>query len=392
MPNFLGYENVPLFSLTALDLLKNKIPTPTRINRTYDDERSAFAKGQFVNITRPGRPQVMDAPVPVGSIPDLVVDQVQVELAYYKEVKYAVPDRDLAYAPRFLQLHVMPAAYEMGNWIDREILRAGLDVPHFQDITVASATSSVLTTANKVLTENGVADDGQRHYAASPSVWQRWLDSQGFSNWQGAGQDGVDTQRTGGIGQKYSFYPYQTNNLPNVAAATAPVITTPTNFTGPRGATTITVAAATLTGTFRRGMVIQIGTQPATAGRDFNRQLYAVTADATAAGNSVTLQISPPLREAVVAQPFSLRPVRAGLAYTNELAFHKNALALVMAPLPEIQASAVASQVINDPESGLALRTRLWYEAQLSSHFFSIDCLFGIRLLDPDMAVRGAAA
>lgn len=392
MPNFLGYENVPLFSMTALDLLKNKIPTPTRINRSYDDERTAFAKGQFVNITRPGRPQVMDAPIPVGSIPDLAVEQVQVELAFYKEIKYAVPDKDLAFAPRFLQLHVQPSAYEMGNWIDRKILEAGLDVPHFQDITVASATSSVLTTANKVMTQNGVPDDGQRHYAASPDVWQRWLDSQGFSNWQGAGQDGVDTQRTGGIGQKYSFYPYQTNNLASVAAAAAPTITTPTNLTAAKGATSVTLAATTLTGTFKRGMVIQIGNQPATAGRDYNRQLYAVTADATAAGNAVTLSISPPLREAITAQPYSLKPVRSGLAYLNEMAFHKNALALVMAPLPEIQASAVASQVITDPESGLSLRTRLWYEAQLSSHFFSIDCLFGIKLLDPDMAVRGAAA
>lgn len=392
MPNVLGNFNVPLYAAQALAFLQNSLNTPRRVNRNYEQERSSFGKGDVVNIRRPGAFTVYDAPLAAGSVDDVKTDSVQVALNQHKEVKMKITDREMAYTTdAFIAAHVQPMAYALANFIDAQMLELGLEIPHFQDITVASATPSILTGAGKIMTENRVPQDGRWSYAASPGVWQKWLDSANFAQWQGSGQTGVDTQRTGQIDQKFGFMPYQSNNLANIAAPSAPTITTPTAFTGTKGATSITLAATTLTGTLKRGMVIQIGSAAASAGAAYNAQLYAVTADATAAGNSVTVSISPPLRADATAQPWSRKQLKTDGAHLTELAFHQDALALVMVPLPG-RAMGADVQTVSDANSGLSLRARLFYDGNASAHYFALDCLFGRKVLDADMAVRGAAS
>lgn len=393
MPNTLGNFNVPLYAAEALTFLMNGLGTPARVNRRYEQERSSFGKGDVVNIRRPGAFTVQNAPIAEGSIDDVITDSVQVALTNHKEVKMKITDKELAYTTEaFITQHVMPMAYAIANDIDQQMLELGLEIPHFQDITVSSATTSILTTANKIMTENRVPNDGRRHYAASPAVWQKWLDSSNIAQWQGAGQNGVTTQQTAQIGQKFTFLPYESNNLPVVAAPTAPTITTPTNISSAaKGATSITLAASTLTGTIKRGMVLQFGNAAATAGKAYNDQLYAVTADATASGNSVTVSISPPLRTALSSTPWSRKQLKSDGAHLSELAFHSDALALVMVPLPG-EAMGARVQTVTDDNSGLSLRARLFYDGNRSAHYFAIDALYGRKVLDPDMAVRGAAS
>lgn len=392
MANTLGNFNVPLYSTEALAVLMNALGTPARVNRRYEQERSSFAKGDVVNIRRPGTFTVYDAPIAALSIDDVKPDSVQVSLGSHKEVKMKITDKELAYTgERFISEHVSPMAYALANFIDQQMLDLALEIPHTQDITTSSATPSVLTTANKIMTENRVPDDGRRHYAASPGVWQKWLDSTNFSQFQGNGTGGAYTQRTGRIEDKFSFSPWQSNNLVNVAAPSAPTITTPGTITASKGATSVTLTATALTGTLKRGMVIQIGTTATTGGAAYNAELYAITADVTAAGNSATVSISPPLRKDVSAVAWSRKQVKTDGAYLGELAFHSDALALVMVPLPGFAMGAKV-QTVTDDNSGISLRGRLYYDGHASAHYFALDCLFGRKVLDPDMAVRGAAA
>jgi hypothetical protein len=391
--NTLGNFSVPLYSVQALRVLQNTLHTPSRVNRAYDVERRAFNKGEVVNIRRPSTFTVYDAPIAAGSVDDAKTESVQVALNLHKEVKLKITDKELAYTTEaFIQAHVNPMAYSLANYIDAQLLELALEIPHFQDITVSSATPTVLTTAGKIMTENRVPEDGRRHYAASPGVWQKWLDSSNFAQWQGAGQSGAETQRTGLLDQKFGYLPYQSNNLVEVAAPSAPTITTPTNITSAtKGATSITLAAATLTGTIKRGMVLQFGAAAAGSGKAYNDQVYAVTADATASGNAVTVSISPPLRADLSNVAWSRKQVRGDLLHRSELAFHSDALALVMVPLPD-KAMGADVTTATDDTSGLSVRSRLFYDGNLSAHFFAMDVLFGRKVLDADLAVRGAAA
>ena len=150
----------------------------------------------------------------------------------------------------------------------------------------------------------------------------------------------------------------------------------------------VAVSAATLTGTFKRGMVIQIGTLAATAGRAYREQLYAVTADVTASGNAATLQISPPLRGAIAGSTtFTLKVVSSTGAYTPEPAWHENALALAMVDLPSNMPGAVISMQTH-AESGLKLRMRYVYDGVSAKSAVIADCLYGKKLVHPDMMVR----
>lgn len=392
MPNVLGNFNVPLYAAEALAFLQNALGAPRRVNRKYDSERQSFQKGDVINLRRPSSFVVADAPIAAGSVADVVPDSVQISLNLHKEVKMKITDRELAYTGEaFIREHVGPMAYALANYIDQQLLDLALEVPHTQDITISSATPSVLTTANKIMTQNRAPDDGRRHYAATPDVWQKWLDSTNFAQFQGSGSTGEATQRTGRIEEKFSFQPWQSNNLTSVAAFSAPTITTPGTITATKGATSVTLTATTLTGVFKRGMVIQIGTQPATAGAAYNAELYAITADVTAAGNSATVSISPPLRANVSSSAWSRKQVRGDLAHSAELAFHSDAIALVMVPLPG-EAMGAKVQTVTDANSGLSLRGRLFYDGNASTHYFALDCLLGRKLIDPDLAVRGAAA
>jgi hypothetical protein len=73
----------------------------------------------------------------------------------------------------------------------------------------------------------------------------------------------------------------------------------------------------------------------------------------------------------------------------DNVAFHRAAFALAMAPLPEI-ARRMGAQVssVLDPTTGLSLRATMWYEGLDAKVYVRLDALWGVKLLDQDMAVR----
>ena len=393
MANQLGNFNTPLYAVAALDILMGYLGAPKRVNRRYEEERKAFGRGETVNIRRPSTFTVYDAPLAAGSVDDLATESVAITLNQYKETKFKVTDREIATSTdAVIKEHIRPMAYAHANAIDRAILAQSYLIPHCQQITASSiSTPAVLTTADRIMRENGVPDDGpdRRHYAASPTVWEKLLGLTSFTQWQGSGESGVSAQQTASIGQKFGFNPFATNNGLSVAAQTSPTITAgAVNGAHAKGATSVALDATTLTGTLKAGMVIQIGTAASTEGTAYNQQLYAITADVTAAGNAATVSISPPLRAAVADNTTFTQKVNGGAAaFRTDLAFHSDALALVMAPLPGMAMGADV-QTVTDEKTGISLRLRLFYDGNAAAHYCSMDVLYGLQVLNADMAVR----
>jgi hypothetical protein len=392
MANTLGNYNAPLYATAALDILMQAMGTARRVNRDYEGERRAFNRGEYVNISRPSTFETQAAPVTAANASDAATESIAIQLATHREVKFGFTDRELTYSSdAIVRQHIAPAAYAIARYIETDLLSKSFLFPHCQQITASSATQAVLTGADKILAENGVPDM-DRHYAASPRVWNAWQNLAAFSNQQGAGDVGISTQVTGQIGPKFGFSPYRSAHLLQVAAQTSPTITTGvTNGAAVKGATTIAVDAGTLTGTFRAGMVIQIGTAGSTTGKAYNDQLYSITADVTASGNAATLSISPPLRADVADGVTFTQKVNASAAlFETELAFHRDAMALVMAPLPmQVPGNSAEVQTVTDENSGISVRLRMFYDAHAMKHYCSMDALYGVQVLNPDMGVRG---
>jgi hypothetical protein len=152
------------------------------------------------------------------------------------------------------------------------------------------------------------------------------------------------------------------------------------------GATSIAVAGVTATtGTAKKGDYLTI------TGHSVN---YPITANATADGSgNITLTIaSPGLVTACAGSEVCKVNFPAGSGGTakgQQLVFHRNALALAMAPLTDMprQLGAQVATVFDDV-TNLALRSRVYYDGANSTVYVALDVLYGVAILDQQMGCR----
>ena len=74
-----------------------------------------------------------------------------------------------------------------------------------------------------------------------------------------------------------------------------------------------------------------------------------------------------------------------GTSYKQNLAFHKNAITLAMAPLDLPQDGATASR---ESFGGISIRAVRQYDITNDQTIYRFDILFGVDALNPDFAVR----
>ena len=66
-------------------------------------------------------------------------------------------------------------------------------------------------------------------------------------------------------------------------------------------------------------------------------------------------------------------------------------LHLGFAPLPntgETMGNSARIASVVDPDSGLTLRVRMWYDGNTASNYVAFDTLYGVQVLDPMLAVK----
>ena len=69
--------------------------------------------------------------------------------------------------------------------------------------------------------------------------------------------------------------------------------------------------------------------------------------------------------------------------------FHENAFGLVVVPLPEIGDGAGANMsTVTDDQTGLSIRSRMAYDDDNAKVKVTLDILYGVKTLEPNLAVR----
>ena len=376
MANSLGYYVPEFYAQEALVQLENALGMANAVYMGYDEERRAFDRGEFVNIKRPASFQAQNAP---SAAQDANTDQVQIQLSNWREVKSGLTDKELSFSEaRIVAVHIRPAAYALANDIDQKLAELYADVPWSVQEDSTFSIANILA-ARKQLFDNGMPmqADGTKFAMIDSGAEADLLELQAFSQDQGAGATGVQTQIAGTLGTRYGFQHFANQNVQAHAAGSltgSPV----TNGTSAVGATQVAIDAGTLTGTIAKGDII-------TFAGDSNS--YAVTADVTAAGNAATVSITPALR-ASVADGVAVT-VSQNTSTAESLYFHRNAFALVTAPLSEM-GNELGAQIatVTDPITGLSLRSRLYYDGDNSKVNVALDVLYGVKTLDPYLAVR----
>ena len=383
MANTLGDYNLIFFAQEALIHLWKALGMASRIHLGYSEERSSFARGETIQIRKPSTFTVANAPDETGQ--DLATEVVTITLDQWKEVKFKLTDRELAFTQQqIIDEHIAPMAYALADDIDLKCTALYKDIPWFDDLdsTPGNAITDI-TKPRKTLFDNNVPiqDTQFMHYMINGELEQGFLGLSNFAQHQGAGPVGVETQLRGSLGMKYGVEVFANQNVQDHTKGTLDDTALEVNGAQTKGSTTIDLNAVDggVAGTLVAGDTFSI------AGND---QRYAVTALNTAAANVFTnVPITPSL-----VQAYSDNDVVTVSAddHAANLMFHRNAFAIVVAPLPEIGSELGARIVtVSDPVTKMSLRSRIYYVGNSSEVHVSMDVLYGVKTLDPNLATRG---
>lgn len=383
MANTLGVYNPIFFAQEALIQLEAAMGLANRVFMGFDEERRAFGYGETINIRRPSTFTAQDAP---SVAQDINTGTVAITLNRWKEVKFALTDRELAFTrERIIRDHIRPAAVALANDVDQFIAGLFVNVPW--QVTVSNpATVADITKVRQVMFDNKVPliDPSMMHFMVNGKMEAELLSLQAFAQQQGAGDLGVNTQTRGNLGMKYGYNFFANQNVRSHTAGTGTITDAAVNKVGgyaaaPQAETsTIAIdATAITTGTLKKGDTLKF------AGHS---QHYVLTEDPTFTANAGNITISPGLQAPLVDnEAITFYRVSGAQA----LAFHRNFAALVTAPLSELGNGRGAEiAVVQDPVTGLSLRSRIYYDGDNSKLNVALDILYGGRVLDGNLACR----
>lgn len=390
MANSLGAYNATFFAQEALIQLEKALGLASRVYRGYEAERASYGLGDTVNVPVPSSFAAQDhAPGSGSTAQDIDAGTVPIRLDRHKEVKFAVSDRDLAYASeRIIDDHLRPAAYALADSIDQDLCGLYRFVPWAVDVA-GSAGAGWVTAPRRRLRELLVpVDDGNLHLMVDPAIEQDFL---GLDIFHAAlvtgGTANQDALLRGSLGTRFGAEIFVNQNVRAHAAGT--LIATGSDVEGVLDGAVSQGAASLAVDGFASGATVKAGDSFVIEG---HAQRYVVTEDATLAGGAGTLAIHPAAvtdygNGAVVS--FEDGTGSAAGSFSANLMFHRNFAALVLAPLPATGDGRGAQiESVTDPVTGLSLRARMWYDGDTATNYVALDVLYGLTVLDGNLAVR----
>lgn len=374
MPNTLDAA-VPRILAQGLKALRENSIMAQLVNRSFDSD--ARQLGSSVDVPIPSALGVADDVVagPANSNgTDLAPKFVPIKLNKWKKKEFYMTDRDiLEVMDGYFNIQVTEAARSLANSIDKDLLNLykgvwgvagtpGQTPFQYEDAQAPHKGLASARDARKVLNRQLTPMEDRRIVLDVESEANATSLAQ-FTNALAAGSD--ETIREGNIGRKLGFDWFMNQNILTHTTAAAGTITT--SGVNLAGATTLNVSGVTTVPA--EGDVFTI------AG-DF--QQYTVLPGSTAAAWLIApaLRIPAPANSAVTVVP----------SHTVNLAFHKDAFALAVRPLQDIDPLGNRIETYTDDVSGLTMRLEI--SRQNKRTMFCFDILYGVGLVRPECACR----
>ena len=372
----------------ALIQLEKALGLAARVHRGYD--KSPQQLGSTIQISRPGTFTAQDAP---STAQDLNPESLTITLNKWKEVKFALSDKELAYTgEKIINDHIRPAAVAIADQIDQDLAaEVTLNIPWYTDVTLASVGVADLTAARRTLFNNRVPMN-DLHGMIDGFLEEKLLGLSAFTQHQGAGETGVQAQLRGTLGTKFGIEWFANQNTISKTSATIADVAGAFVGNHAAGVSTISFDGVTAAAQFAVGDILVI-TGHSTA----NPQQYVLTNAPLADGAGVVTgaTIYPALKEAVVDNQVVTVVLNggSGATKTQNIAFHRHVGALAMAPLPTMARELGAKvEAVVDPITGLAIRSRMFYIGDTSKVYVALDVLYGVKILNGNLGVRMRAA
>lgn len=379
MSNTLGNYDPIFYAQEALIALNKALGMAGRVHRGYDPNPQQ--KGSVINITRPSVFEATNVNTSTGgTTQELTPENVSITLDTWKEVKFGLTDKELTFTKeKIITDHITPAAYALADAIDLSLVGLYKKIPWKESISSTPVVTDI-TGVRKALFNNKVPMN-DLHFMVDGSVEAGLLALTAFATADGSGQAGIDTQLRGSLGTRYGFEFFANQNTPAHTSGTMADTAGALNADAEKGATSIVIKSLTDNQTLKTGDIIQI---------TGDAQQYVVTADYTIS-SATTVAIYPALAKKNLADAVVtvILPSGTGASKNQCLAFHRHAFALAMAPLSDM-GGRLGAQIatVADPVTNLSIRSRLWYEGNTSTVKVALDALWGVQVLNPNLAVR----
>lgn len=380
MSNTLGNYDPIFYAQEALIALNKALGMAGRVHRGYDPNPQQ--KGSVINITRPSVFEATEVNTGTGgTTQELKPENVSITLDTWKEVKFSLTDKELTFTKeKIITDHITPAAYALADAIDLSLVGLYKKIPWKEAISSTPVVTDI-TGVRRALFNNKVPMN-DLHFMVDGDVEAGLLALSAFATADGAGQVGVDTQLRGTLGTRYGFEFFANQNTPAHTSGTAADVAGALNADIAVGDTQFVIKSLTDTQTFKAGDIVKI---------TGDSQQYVLTENATVSSNTITAKVYPAIKKAASADALVTLVLPSGSGGTKNqcLAFHRHAFALAMAPLSDM-GGRLGAQIatVADPVTNLSIRSRLWYEGNTSTVKVALDALWGVQVLNPNLAVR----
>lgn len=370
----------------AQETLAQLFPQLKMAGLVYRDfEHIVAERGDTINTRMPNRFTAKDADPDVFFSNKPKADNVQIKLDKWKELVFEIGDKEASLSMKDLTAEFMqPAAFAIAEAVEDAVLALGNDLPYTVGAAgVTPATVAALGTDIKEKFDTMQIPDGDRQVVLGPAAVNKF--NQVF--YQDYVSGSADQQTEGTLRRKFGLNYTDSNKLGSHTNGTATVGGTPQFNAGvaanvePLGGVPLTSTVAlkllgVAAGTILPGDVFTVAHASGVAS-------YTVVTGGVAAGGILAgIVISPGLRAAVLTSD----PIVFVASHAFNLAFHKQAFALVTRPLKVPSAPGASVAVANF--NGIGLRAATWYEPKDLRSYVRLDLLYGVKTLDIRKAFR----
>lgn len=344
------------------------------VHRDYSKEFVAGV-GDMVTIRKPATFEAKEFNRNTGiEIQDATEGSDTIKLDKLLDVSFEVTAEQLTMdIASFSEQLLQPAMQSFAQKIDLYLLDLYKDVNAISGVAGTMPNSiAAITDARQVLNENKVPLTNRR-LVIDPSAENGFLQIPTFHEADKIGDSGT-ALREASLGRKFGFDIYTDQNVrKHVIGSLAPASgKIKVKAEAVAGTNSVTLTGTTLTGTLVAGDILQIG-----------EKQYAVTENAEVANGDIIVKVSPALTADIAANV----EVTVTAAHTANLAFHKNAFALVTRPIALPKGIADGQKAIVNYD-GFGLRVIYDYNSQYKKDVISIDMLCGVKTLNPELACR----
>lgn len=368
MPNTLLTPDI--IAREALMVLENNLVFAGLVHRDYSDEYGSV--GETIRIRRPATFTASEWNGSTITIQDATEGSVPVKMDTILDVSFAVTSKELALSIQdFSEQFLQPALRAHAQALDAKLAQLYDTIP-YNSAVGGTPTIADIAALDRILSINK-APQSQRYLVIDPVTKAKYVVLDAVLHLEKSGT--TEALREASLGRVLTFDTYMSQNI---VQHTKGDLASGATLTATAGSTTGSIASGGANKTIKKGDLFTIA--GLTENAPYNQFVCTETKTTDGSGNISGFKFYPAVPSNVSGAVITVKSNAAA-----NLAFHRNAFALVTRPLPAPMGGAVGTTL---SYRGMSIRVTYSYDMNAKRNIISVDQLCGTAVLCPELAVR----